>query len=133
MIYKPMTIVATSAVVTIMRKLSQVLDRNETDGMFVSPLSATGNLPATHFVSSGQIPLSYAQAALSPLLIHTQAQAAFLKEGIPYPFTLAQVTAMLSGCSISDGIRTVIIDTVPTVVAETPFDFISRLGLKPIQ
>jgi len=133
MTYVDATAVITLAVAPALRKLAQMLDRNETDGMFLTGLSATGNLPATHFVSSGQVPDVFAQAIRSPALLNTRAQAAFVKEGVAYPFTLTQVTAALSGCSISDGTRTVLIDTVPTVVSEGPHAFIARLGLKMVQ
>jgi len=133
MTYEHATIVITATVASALRRLAQVLDRSETDGMFTTALSATGNLPATHFVSSGQVPDVFAQAIRSPSILHTKAQAAFAKEGVTYPFTLAQVTAALSGCSISDGTRTVVIDGVSTVVNEGPHAFIARLGLQMIK
>ena len=130
MIYTQATIVIPLAAVIALRKLSQMLDRIETDGMFTTGLSATGNLPATHFISSGQVPDGFATALRSPSLFNTTAQAAFAKEGVSYPYTLAQVTNALSICSISDGTRTVMIDGVSTVVNEDPHAFIARLGLK---
>jgi len=133
MIYEHATIVITATVASALRNLAQKLDRNQTDGMFTTGLSATGNTPATHFVSSGQVPDVFAQAIRSPSILHTKAQAAFLKEGVAYPFTLVQVTAALSGCSISDGTRTVVIDSVSTVVDEGPHAFIARLGLQMIK
>ena len=133
MTYEHATIVITATVASALRRLAQVLDRNETDGMFTTALSATGNTPATHFISSGQVPDVFAQAIRSPSILHTKAQAAFLKEGVTYPFTLTQVTAALSGCSISDGTRTVVIDGVTTVVDEGPHAFIARLGLQMIK
>jgi len=131
--YEHATIVITATVATALRRLAQVLDRSETDGMFTTALSATGNLPATHFVSSGQVPDVFAQAIRSPSILNTKAQAAFLKEGVTYPFTLVQVTAALSGCSISDGTRSVVIDGVSTVVNEGPHEFIARLGLQMVR
>ena len=133
MTYEHATIVIPSSVATALRNITQKLDRNETDGMFVTALSATGNTPATHFVSSGQVPDVFAQAIRSPSILHTKAQAAFAKEGVTYPFSLAQVTAALSGCSISDGTRTVVIDGVSTVIDEGPHAFIARLGLQMIR
>jgi hypothetical protein len=133
MTYVEATIVIPLAVATALRNVAQKLDRNETDGMFITGLSATGNLPATHFVSSGKMPDVFIEAIKSPALLHTRAQAAFLAANVAYPYTLSQITAALSGCSISDGTRTVLIDTVPTVVSEGPHAFIARLGLKMIQ
>jgi len=131
--YEHATIIVTAAVAAALRNLAQKLDRSETDGMFVTGLSATGNTPATHFVSSGQVPDVFAQAIRSPSILHTKAQAAFAKEGVTYPFTLVQVTAALSGCSISDSTRTVVIDGVSTVVDEGPHEFIARLGLQMVR
>lgn len=133
MIYEHATIVIPLSVAVRLRKLSQMLDRSETDGMFVVELSATGNGPATHFVNSGQMPAQFMESVKSPTLLHTRAQAAFAKENTAYPFTQAQVTAALALCSISNGTRTVVIDTVPTVVSESPLDFIARLGLQPVR
>ena len=133
MIYTHATVVVTLAVAVALRRLSQMLDRNETDGMFTTKLSATGNAPATHFVSNGQVPEAFAQSIRSPAALHTRAQAAFAKEGVAYPFSAAQITAALSGCSISDGTRTVLIDGVSTVVAEGPHEFIARLGLQIVR
>jgi len=131
--YTHATIVITLPVAAALRRLSQMLDRNETDKMFITGLSATGNAPATHFVSNGQMPESFAAAIRSPSVLNTRAQAAFAKEGAAYPFNLTQVTAALSGCSISDGTRTVLIDGVSTVVDEGPHEFIARLGLKIVR
>ena len=133
MTYEHATIVITLSVATALRKLAQMLDRNETDGMFTTSLSVTGNLPASHFVSSGQVPKVFMQAVRSPALLNTQAQAAFAREGAAYPYTLTQITAVLAACNISDGTRTVLVDTVPTVVSEGPHEFIARLGLKMIR
>ena len=41
------------------------------DGMFTTPLSSTGNLPATHYVSSGWM---------------SQAESEFLNAQLPKPF-----------------------------------------------
>ena len=125
MTYTHATVVITLSVASALRKLSQMLDRNETDGMFTVGLSATGNLPASHFVSSGQVPDVFASAIRSPSTLNTLAQAAFAKEGVTYPYTLTQVTAALSGCSISDGT----FNGLP----ETPHAFIARMGLQMIK
>ena len=130
MIYEQATLIIPLSVATVLRKLSQMLDRNETDGMFTTGLSATGNAPATHFVSSGRVPAGFMRAIESPALLNTKAQAAFAKAGVTYPYTLAQITAALSGCSVSNGTRTVVVNSVSTVVSETPHEFIARRGLK---
>lgn len=136
MIYIHATIIIPLSVATALRNIAQKLDRSETDGMFVVGLNAIGaavGAPATHFVNNGHMPESFVQAIRSPSILNTRAQAAFAKEGIAYPFTLTQVTAALSGCSISDGTRTVVIDGVSTVVNEGPHEFIARLGLQMVR
>ena len=130
MIYENATIIIPLSVATALRKLSQMLDRAETDGMFTTGLSATGALPATHFVSSGQVPAGFMRAVESPALLNTKAQAAFATAGVTYPYTLAQITAALSGCSVSNGTRTVVVNSIPTIVSESPQEFITRMGLK---
>ena len=125
MVYTHATIIVTLSVATALRNIAQKLDRNETDGMFKTGLSATGNAPASHFISSGQVPASFAAAIRSPALLNTTARAAFIAEGLTYPFTLTQVTAALSGCSISDGTF--------NGQTETPHEFIARLGLKIVR
>ena len=118
MIYTHATIIVTSSVATALRNVAQKLDRAQTDGMFTTGLSATGSAPASHFVSSGQVPETFAAAMRSPSLLNTTAQAAFIKEGLTYPFTLTQITSALAGCSISDGT----FNSLP----ESPHQFMAR-------
>lgn len=130
MIYEHATLIIPLSVATALRKLSQMLDRNETDGMFITGLSATGALPATHFVSSGQVPAGFMRAIESPALLNTKAQAAFATAGVAYPFTLVQITAALAGCLVSNGTRSTVLNGVTTIASETPLEFIARCNLK---
>ena len=125
MIYTHATIIITAAVATALRNVAQKLDRNETDGMFTTGLSASGLAPASHFVSSGQVPDVFATAMRSPSVLNTTAKAAFIAEGLTYPFTLTQITAALAACSVSDGT----FNGLP----ETPHEFIARMGLKIVR
>jgi hypothetical protein len=97
-------------------------------GMFSTPLSASGNEPATHYISSGYIPAEF--VALAPCTTWTMdeegdwvasdiypgdaaAVYGFCQQaGLPY--TLAQITGVLSR---SDG------------SAQEPFTAMGRLGL----
>lgn len=97
-------------------------------GMWQTPLSASGNEPATHYISSGYIPSEF--VALAPSTTWTMdengnwvasdiypgdAAAVYgfcQQEGLPY--TLAQITGVLSR---SDG------------SAQEPFTAMGRLGL----
>ena len=128
--------IVTATVAPVMRSVSKILDSQHCDGMFKVGLNAIGSAvgaPATHFVNNGQMPTLFIEALKSPAVAHTRAQALALAAGIAYPFTLVQVTAALSGCSISDGTRTVVIDGVSTVVNEGPHEFIARLGLQMVR
>ena len=127
------TIIVPAAIAAIMRNVSKRLDKFETDGMLIAPLSATGASPATHFVSSGQIPQSYVNAMNNPAKLEAAAKVAFAREKIAFPYTTLQITTALSSCMISDGTRTVMYGTKPIVVPETALAFIERQGLKQIR
>jgi hypothetical protein len=123
--YQHATLIVTTAVAANLRKLSQMLERSETDGMFVTPLSATGALPATHFISSGMVPKAYITNLSDPAKLKAAADAAYAAEGEVQPFTLTQITNALSKCTLSDGT----FNDEP----ESPHAMIARLGLKMIQ
>ena len=63
--YVHATVIVTTAVAVNLRKLSQMLDKGELDGMFTTALSATGSAPATHFISTGAVPAAYLNAITS--------------------------------------------------------------------
>lgn len=97
-------------------------------GMFTTPLSTNGALPATHFISSGMIEDSF--AALLPLTTHTTdgkgVTTSTTTPGQPETIvalaegavTLAQVNALLAAIDVTE---------------QGPFTALSRLGLKLIQ
>jgi hypothetical protein len=58
--------------------------------------------------------------------METVARAAYLKEGIPFPFTTNQIINALGNCVISDGT----FDAGEGPVPESPFQLMDRLGLK---
>ena len=101
------------------------------DGMFITGLSATGNAPATHYISSG--PISDGMAALLPCTSVTQdsegkdvvtttpgqpdaVPALAAKAGITT--TLAQINALYASIDVSD---------------QEPFVAMSRLGLQIVR
>lgn len=122
--YTHATLVVTTAVAVNLRKLSQMLDRGDCDGMFTTALSATGNLPATHYISSGAVPKVYFTALGDADRLETAARRAYLDEGEAFPFTTTQIVTALSKCTISDGT----FNGEP----EGPHALIARLGLKLI-
>lgn len=133
MIRKNCTIIVPAVMVDIMRNVSKMLDKLETDGMLLAPLSATGNFPATHFVSSGDIPQSYITAIGTSNRFEAAAKVAFLRDGVAFPYTAPQISAALAACKISYGTQTIVINTVPTVVFESALAFINRQGLQQIR
>lgn len=109
------TFIVTNAVRNNLRDLSQRMDRANTDGMFMVGLSATGALPATHWVSTGMVPAAYVNAMSDSTRLYTIAKKAWEDDGDVFPFTQAQVTNALSKCDVS---------------ADNPFDAMARLGLQ---
>lgn len=127
------SIIVTNGVVVNIRDLSRRMGKVDLDGMFTTPLSATGLPPATHWISSGLIRPAYLNAMGDPVRLYTIAKRAWEDDGDVFPFTQAQVTNALSKCTVSDGTITIDVGGVPTVVAEGPHELIARLGLKLVQ
>lgn len=114
------TIVVTSGVAANMRELSRRLGKQDLDGMFQTALSATGNLPATHYISSGYIRPAYLNAMTDPVRLFTIAKRAWEDDGDVFPFTQAQVTNKLALCTVINGTN------------EDAYALIESLGLKII-
>lgn len=133
MTYTPnITIVVTAAVAANLRELSRRLDKAHCGGMFTTGLSASGNLPATHFISSGHVPAPYLNAVTNNVRLYNIAKAAWEADGDVFPYTQAQVTNALSNCTLSDGTYTSTINGVTAARPESPHALIARLGLKII-
>lgn len=79
------------------------------DGMFLTPLSATGNYPATHYISTGMIGVEFASMLETAQgLVDGAAQLGVIID-------LATAEYLLSNADISD---------------EEPFVAMARLGLQ---
>ena len=100
-------------------------------GMFITGLSASGNAPATHYISSG--PISDEMAALLPcksVTVDAQGNQQItttpgMPEAVPalaakagITTTKAQITALYAAIDVSD---------------QEPFAAMARLGLKLVQ
>lgn len=118
------TVVCTQAVVVNIRELSRRMGKLDLDGMFTRSLSATGELPATHWISSGYIRPAYINAMTNSVRLFTIAKKAWEDDGDVFPFTQAQVTNALNKCTVSDGTF--------AGAEEGPYELIARLGLKLI-
>lgn len=133
--YTHSTVVVTAAVAVNLRKLSQMLGKGDLDGMFQTGLSATGNAPATHFISNGPVPAAYLNAITSPTRLFNVAKKAWEDDELVFPFTQAQVTNALNKCVVSDGSY-----NDPAIDPQTgrpvgirnegPHELIARLGLQ---
>ena len=131
--YEHACAIVTAAVAPIVRTVSKVLDPQHCDGMFKVGLNAIGSAigaPATHFINNGQMPVLFVEAIKSPSIAHARATAMAVAAGTTFPLTLTQVTAALAGCSVSNGTRTVVVNSVSTVVDEGPHDLMARLNLQ---
>ena len=131
--YEHACAIVTAAVAPIVRTVSKVLDPQHCDGMFKVGLNAIGaaiGAPATHFINNGQMPVLFVEAIKSPSIAHTRAKALALAAGVTFPLTLTQVTAALAGCSVSNGTRTVVVNSVSTVVNEGPHEYLARINLQ---
>ena len=108
------TIIVDAAQVELARSLCAAIAGPAGEGMFSTPLSATGLFPATHYISAGLIAEPF--AAILPLDMpateDTEAQripghpeavlAALPEDYAPMP-TMAEVEALFAGADITEG------------------------------
>lgn len=126
--YQLATIIVTNAVRTTLKAIAAKLDRDEMDGMFDVGLSATGALPATHWISSGHVPKPLVILLRNPALMFTVAKKAWVDDGKTFPYTQAQVTNALSKTTVTAGANDSE-DPLPT----DPLQTIADAGLQLIQ
>ena len=125
------TIIVPKAKQALSQSLCAGLSPNGGAGMFIVGLSASGNAPATHYISSG--PISDEMAALLPCKsITTDAQGhqqttttPGMPEAVPalaakagITATKTQINALYAAIDVSD---------------QEPFAALARLGLKMVQ
>ena len=133
MIYEHACAIVTAAVAPVLRALSKRLDPAHCDGMFTVGLNSVDSAigaAATHFINNGHMPALFIAALKSPSIAHRQARDMAVAAGTTLPFTLAQVTAALAGCSITNGRRTTVANGVATTVNEGPHELMARLDLQ---
>lgn len=95
-------------------------------GMWITPLSATGNDPATHYISSGLIPADF--AGLSPCDVWEDG-----KKVSSYPGDAATVFAYASQAGLPVTLKQITdVFANSDVSTQQPFDAMARLGLKII-
>jgi hypothetical protein len=105
------TMIVTAAQAPLARALTAGLAGASGTNMFATPLSATGALPATHYISTGLIQDSFAALLEDADAVYAAAQQAGA------PVTLAQINALLTASDLSE---------------DEPFAAMARLGVKMI-
>jgi len=124
---KPRTIVIPASLQTKAQGLTKGLAGTAGDGMFTTGLSATGNAPATHYVSSG--PISDDMAALLPCTSVDADGNVTTTPGMPdavpalakkagITTTLAAIKTLYASIDVSD---------------QEPFAAMARLGLQIVR
>ena len=112
MAYIHRTLIIPAAITPTCQQLSEALSGPAGSGMWITPLSPTGELPASHYISSGMITDDFAFMVSSPAVMF----AACTEAGLPV--TLAQCEAILGAADVSE---------------EDAFTAMDRLGLKMVQ
>lgn len=97
------TMVISDAVAPLCRQLAESVAHDAGANMWITPLSANGQEPATHWISAGMIDGDFADMIASPESLSVGA-------GIP----INEAAAILSQCDVSE---------------EDPMLVMSRLGL----
>ena len=125
------TIIVPKAKQALSQSLCAGLSPNGGAGMFIVGLSASGNAPATHYISSG--PISHDMAVLLPCKTITQDKdgkavvttAPGMPEAVPdlaakakISTTKAKIEALYAAIDVSD---------------QEPFEAMARLGLQMVQ
>lgn len=121
------TIVIPAAVATNARALCKGLAGQAGDGMFLTGLSATGNAPATNYISSG--PISDEMAALLPC---TSVDAEGLTTTDPgMPDAVPAMAAQVGISTTVTKIKTLYASI--DVSDQEPFQAMARLGLQIVR
>ena len=130
MIYLPTTIIVTLAVRNNLKELMRRVDKGNCDGMVIVPLSITGLIPVTHFLSSGLIPQYIYNTLKNDILLYTRAKKVWEDDGNVFPYTQLQITSALTQCDITDMTKTIIINGQNVIAFEHWSEVLARLNLK---
>lgn len=129
---RQITIVVPAAVVEDMRELARSLGKGDLDGMFTAALSPTGAEPATHYVSSGLLPVAYQEAFLDATKLRDGARRAVEAAGKTFAVSPARVAKALSSSMARTGLRRVEHAGAQDDIPESPHDVIASMGLQLI-
>ena len=113
------TIIVPAALVIKARELGAALAPTGA-GMYTTALSATGNAPATYYVSSGYIhEPPFANLLADPVALFAAAQAGATSQGLVLTATQADATALIAQSFVGDE-------------TQEPLAFIAAQGLQII-
>lgn len=92
------------------------------NGMFITGLSPTGELPATHFISSGLIATEFTQILSNGAYLYAAVIASTTERELETVTTEAEANHLADVAVVHNGLD-------PDENAETPHALIERLGL----
>lgn len=113
--------------VDLARSLCATLAGDGGSGMFTTALSATGQDPATHYISSGLIEQSFAD--LLPLLIQTETGMEKINQGQP---EIIHAAAQQAGLTLDQQDIERLLAAVD-VSDQSPFEAMERMGVRMVQ
>jgi len=129
-IYTNLTIILPAAAQALAQGLCQAAAGEAGAGMFTTGLSATGEAPATHFISSGAIETQFAN--ILPLSTITTVDEVTTVERSAGD--LAAVVQLAADAGVAVDLATVGgLFAALDVTAQDPFAAMKRLGLRPLE
>ena len=126
------TLITTAATTPLARDIAATLSPAGGQQMWLTGLSATGNAPATHYVSTGLISPEF--AALVPEQVWEQdANGNWVQTGsTPGDPVLCYQMCVAAGMSVTQA-QVNAVYAAADVTAQEPFVAFSRMGLKMVQ
>lgn len=89
-------------------------------GMFTTPLSPTGELPATHFISSGLVDAVWLTPLSDAAILYGAAQQGAAAQGLTLLATLADAVALLDRGDISEEAADTVLGRLGLTQVSTP-------------
>ena len=126
------TLICTAATTPLARDIAATLSPSGGQQMWLTGLSATGNAPATHYVSTGLISPEF--AALVPEQVWEQdANGDWVQTGsTPGDPVLCYQMCVAAGMTVTQA-QVNAVYAAADVTAQEPFVAFSRMGLKMVQ
>ena len=127
------TLITTAATTATAQSIAVTLSPTGGQNMWITPLSATGNAPATHYVSTGLIAPEF--AALVPEQVWEQdpLTGVWTQTGSsPGDPVLCYQMCIAGGLNVTQAQINAVYATAD-VTAQEPFTAFARLGLKMVQ